>query len=60
MAKNTNRSGSDASKRNKVLEAKTKKETKDRGGKNIGADKQEHSRLAKGNKTQQGPQKKRW
>lgn len=25
---------------------------KDRGGKNIGADKEEHSRLPKGNKTQ--------
>lgn len=54
MAKGQNRSGSDASKRHAALGKKDS-----RGGKNIGAEKQEHSRVAKGNKTQQGPQRKR-
>lgn len=57
MVKGSNRSGSDASKRAAAL-AKKGAKASDRGGKNLGVN-DEHSRVAKGNKTQQGSMKKR-
>lgn len=57
MVKGGNRSGSDKSKRDAALLAKGKP-PKDRGGKNLGVG-SEHSRIAKGNRTQQGPMKQR-
>lgn len=57
MAKGRNRSGSDHAKREAALKKKGVK-VKDRGGKNLGVN-NEHSRVAKGNQTQQGPMKKR-
>lgn len=57
MTKGGNRSGSDKAKRDAALLAKGTV-PKDRGGKNIGIG-NEHSRVAKGSKTQQGPMKKR-
>jgi len=57
MTKGSNRKGSDASKRIKTLLEKGAK-VKDRGGRNLGVS-DEHSRIAKGNRTQQGPQKRR-
>ncbi len=57
MVKGKNRSGSDKAKRDAAL-AKRGKKPNDRGGKNLGVG-NEHSRVAKGNKTHQGPMKKR-
>ena len=57
MAKGNNRSGSDTSRRAAALAKKGVKQS-DRGGKNVGV-KDEHSRVAKGNATHQGPMKKR-
>lgn len=59
MTKGANRTGGDASKLNRTL-AKKGTKIKDRGGKNLGADGQEHSRIAKGNRTQRpNPQRGR-
>lgn len=57
MTKGGNRSGSDKAKRDAALLAKGKVPN-DRGGKNLGIG-NEHSRVPKGNKTHQGPMKKR-
>lgn len=57
MTKGANRKGSDAARRNAALSAKGKAPS-DRGGKNIGIG-SEHSRVAKGNRTQQGSMKMR-
>lgn len=51
MTKGGKRQGSDASKLHKAL-AKKGQTIKDRGGRNLGAGGQEHSRVPKGNRSQ--------